>query len=123
MRKNASSKIISPNVQETTIASNTSLLLPSKSMIGSNILRSNSGTQKTGEIDGVFSQIIKKRNFVHSLLLMSQTCLKNKEAKTENCIALAFLLLKKATICITQLAKLLKVGKGAEITLGTKKFE
>ena len=103
--------------------SKTSLLLPSKSMIGSNLRRSNSGTEKAGEVDSIYSQIIRKRNLVHSLLLMSQTCLKNKEAKTEICIALAFLLLKKATICITQLAKLLKVGKGAEITLGAKQFE
>ena len=74
------------------------------------------------EIDSIYSQILKKRNFVHSLLLMSQACLKNKESKTETCIILAFLLLKKATICITQLAKLLKMGKGADITLGVKQF-
>jgi hypothetical protein len=54
---------------------------------------------------------------------MSQACCKNREAKTEACITLAFLLLKKATICITQLAKLLKVGKGAGITMGVKQFE
>lgn len=87
--------------------------------MGSNLILFNSGF----DIDGIYNQILKKRNFITCLLLMSQACCKNREARAETCIALTFLLLKKATLSITQLAKLLKVGKGANIVLGAKQFE
>jgi hypothetical protein len=68
-------------------------------------------------MDEVVKKILKRRNLAIALLHMASSCSSNCEAKTSTCSILAFLLVKKATSIITQLAKLLKVGRNAEMII------
>lgn len=61
--------------------------------------------------------IFKKRNFVLLLLNISSACIRNKEASISTSLILSFLLVKKATTVISQLAKLIKQGSNNDISL------
>ena len=54
------------------------------------------------------------------LLFMATACSVNKESKPFYIMRLSYLLVKKATIIISQLAKLLRTGKGFDILIGEK---
>jgi hypothetical protein len=60
---------------------------------------------------------LKKRNFTIALLFMASSCCSNKEAGSSICIILSYLLTKKAALVITQLAKLLKVGRSVDMAI------
>ena len=64
--------------------------------------------------------IIKKRNFSLLLLKLSDICLKNKEASLSTTLLLSFLLAKKATLVISQLAKFVKQGMNREMSISAK---
>ena len=53
-----------------------------------------------------------------ALLFMASACSVNKESKPFYIMRLSYLLVKKATIIISQLAKLLRTGKGFDILIG-----
>ena len=65
-------------------------------------------------------KVLKRRNFVVALMYMAQACSHNIENKTATSVPLAFLLIKKAAIAISQLAKLLTVGKCSDLTIEKK---
>lgn len=60
---------------------------------------------------------MKQRNISIALLNMASACLKNIESKSPTSIRLAFLLIKKATVIISQQAKLLKIGKNGDMAI------
>lgn len=62
-------------------------------------------------------RILKKRNFVVVLLKMAEACSLSIYSKTSTSIILSYLLIKKAAVSISQLAKFLKFGKNSEYTI------
>jgi hypothetical protein len=72
---------------------------------------------KINEMELLMRKILKKRNFVVVLLKMSEACSLSIYSKTSTSIILSYLLIKKAAVSISQLAKLLKFGKNSEYTI------
>jgi hypothetical protein len=51
---------------------------------------------------------------------MSDACIKNKQARVGSSLILGFLLVKKSTYAISQVAKFIKFGKNTEMILSEK---
>lgn len=72
------------------------------------------------QLNPILRKIIKKRNFYKFLLMIAESCLENRENKLEDSLVIAFLFVKKSTITICQLARLMNVGQNEDMKIEEK---